>query len=99
VLAFAKQDYALGVAIILLTVTIMLVLYPLTATAGALDDRRCSCTKPRSSGSRRSSRTTKQKMNEEVMKYLPGAQDQPARRVPAPAGPAPHLLRAVPRAA
>jgi YidC/Oxa1 family membrane protein insertase len=63
-----KQNYALGVAIILLTIAIMLVLYPLTAKQ-ARSMIAMQLHQPEIKRIQAKFKNDKQKMNEEVMKY------------------------------
>jgi YidC/Oxa1 family membrane protein insertase len=63
-----KQNYALGVAIILLTFTIMLALYPLTAKQ-ARSMIAMQMHQPEIKRIQAKFKNDKQKMNEEVMKY------------------------------
>jgi YidC/Oxa1 family membrane protein insertase len=68
VLGIPKQDYALGVAIILLTFTIMLLLYPLTAKQ-ARSMIAMQMHQPEIKRIQAKFKNDRQKMNEEVMKY------------------------------
>src|ERR1700716_1793410 len=83
-----------GVAIILLTITVMLVLFPLTAKS-ARSMLAMQRLQPEIKKLQAKHKGDRQKLNEEMMK-LYQEQGQPARRVPAAVGAAPGVLRLFP---